>query len=134
MEKNHMMFTFILIGVMFSTMILLASVNGVLFDEIAISLNVEAWEIAYMTYLMFLSLGVVYSMLNEKASRWGQSDFVDMSIIVLLSVISYLALQSIAVGSIATAVILMQTENQNWWLIYAGIMAVYIANKFMVRR
>ena len=134
MEKKHMMFTFILIGLMFSITIILAGVKGLLFDEIANSLSVEVWEIAYMIYLMFLLLGVVYSMVNEKPTKWNQSDFADMFIIVLLSVVSYISLQTIAIGDLSTAVLLMQTTNQDWWLLYAGIMAIYITNKFMVKR
>lgn len=128
-----MMITFIFIGLMVSGTILIANDRQVLIDEIATQLNVEAWEIAYFTYICFLMLAVIYDMVTDRNGRMNAEDWLGMVVIILVSIVSFVGLQALSVGSIATAVNLMITENNNWWLFYSLIIGVYIANKMLVK-
>ena len=133
-DKTYtMMITFIFIGLMVSGTILIANARQVLIDEIATQLNVEAWEIAYFTYICFLMLAVIYDMVTDRNGRMDASDWLGMVIIVLVSIVSFIGLQALSVGSIATAVNLMVAENNNWWLFYSLIIGIYIANKMLVK-
>lgn len=133
-EKTYtMMITFIFIGLMVSGTILIADDRQVLIDELATQLNVEAWEIAYFTYICFLMLAVIYDMVTDRNSRMSAEDWLGMIISVLISIVSFVGLQALAVGSISTAVGLMATENENWWLFYSLIIGIYVANKMLVK-
>lgn len=128
-----MMITILLIGLMVSSMILIADSRGIIVDSIATQLDVSAWEIAYFIYICFLVLSVIYDMITDRNGRFGNEDLLGMMLVVILSIISFIGLQVIAVGSIESAVLLMQTENNGWWLFYSMIIAVFIANKMVVK-
>lgn len=128
-----MMITFILIGLMVSATLLIAGDRGIIIDAIALQLDVEVWEIAYFVYIMFLVMAVIYDMLTDRNGSFDTSDLLGMMLVVIMSVISFIGLQTISVGNISTAVALIITENNEWWLFYSLIIAVYIANKMMVK-
>jgi hypothetical protein len=128
-----MMITFILIGLMVSATLLIAGDRGIVIDAIALQLDVEVWEISYFVYIMFLVLAVIYDMITDRNGSFDNSDLLGMMLVVIMSVISFIGLQTISVGNISTAVALIITENNEWWLFYSLIIAVYIANKMLVK-
>ena len=128
-----MMITFILIGLMVSATLLIAGNRGIIVDAIAIQLDVEVWEISYFVYIMFLVMAVICDMITDRNGSFDTGDLLGMMLVVIMSVISFIGLQTINVGSISSAVALIITENNNWWLFYSLIIAVYIANKMLVK-
>jgi len=128
-----MMITFILIGLMVSATLLIAGDRGIIIDAIALQLDVEVWEISYFVYIMFLVMAVIYDMITDRNGSFDNSDLLGMMLVVLMSVISFIGLQTISVGNISTAVALIITENNEWWLFYSLIIAIYIANKMLVK-
>jgi hypothetical protein len=128
-----MMITFILIGLLVSATFLIAGDRGIVVDAIASQLGVDVWEISYFAYIMFLMLAVIYDMITDRNGSFDINDLLGMMLVVIMSVVSFIGLQTIAVGSISAAVMLMATENNGWWLFYSLIIATYIANKMMVK-
>ena len=128
-----MMITFILIGLMVSATLLIAGNRGIIVDAIAIQLDVEIWEISYFVYIMFLVMAVICDMITDRNGSFDTGDLLGMMLVVIMSVISFIGLQTINVGSISSAVALIITENNEWWLFYSLIIAVYIANKMLVK-
>jgi hypothetical protein len=128
-----MMITFILIGLMVSATLLIAGDRGIIVDTVATQLGVDIWEISYFIYIMFLVVAVIYDMITDRNGSFDISDLLGMMLVVIMSVISFIGLQTIAVGNISIAVALMITENNGWWLFYSLIIAVFIANKMMVK-
>ena len=126
------MYVIMLIGLMLSILIIFAGSRGVLIDAIALDLDVEVWEIAYLMYFVFIIIGVAYAMLNERG-RFNQSDFQDIVLVVLISVISYTLLNVVNVGSISGGITSMVTENIAWSTIYCAIIAFYMAGKMLKR-
>jgi len=128
-----MMITFILIGLMVSATLLIAGDRGIIIDAIALQLDVEIWEISYFVYIMFLVMAVIYDMITDRNGSFDISDLLGMMLVVFMSVISFIGLQTIAVGNISSTVALIIAENNEWWLFYSLIIAVYIANKMLVK-
>jgi hypothetical protein len=131
-RPTEKMILIMLIGLMFSILIIFAGTRGILIDAIATQLDVEVWEIAHIMYFIFIIIGVSYAMLNDRG-RFTPADFQDIVLVVLISLISYTALNVINIGSISGGVTAMVTENIGWSTIYTLIITVYMASKFMKR-
>jgi hypothetical protein len=119
---------------MVSITVLVAGDRGIIIDSVASELGVDVWEIGFGVYLMFMIAGVIYDMVSDTGKFNPRDDFGDIIMVTLLSIFSYVGLSVIAVGSISGAVIAMQNENVGWSTMYAVIIAVYMANKFLVKR
>lgn len=128
-----MFVTMIFIGLLFSSTILIANDRGIIIDTIATELGIDAWEIAYLVYIMMLLIAVVYDMITDRSIHFDTNDILSMVMVGLISLFSFIALQTINAGSLSTAISAMQTENYSWWLFYTLIVVIYIANKFVVK-
>lgn len=128
-----MMVSILLVGLMVSATLLIANDRAIIVDKIATQLGATGWEIAFFVYISFLVLAVIYDVITDRNGGFGTEDLLGMILIVILPVISFIALQTISVGSISASVNLMITENNEWWFFYAMIEAVFIANKMMVK-
>lgn len=131
MKQRHAGIVFTIIGLVASIFILIANSRGILIDSVATDMGVNAWEIAFGTYMLFLTGGVVLSMLSSYKRRDTRSRAEDIVLTIMTFIFSMFFLQVSAVGILQTDVNSMLTEFYSWYYYYAFLLSVYIIAVFM---
>jgi hypothetical protein len=129
---KHAGIVFMLLGLVCSIVVIHGGDRGIVIDSIASDLGVDVWELAFFTYLSFMVAGLIVSMLTTKKY---QVDDITESVVgmVILLLFSMFILENLAVGTLATEITAMRDEFYEWWLIYAGMLAVEVTHLMMLK-
>jgi hypothetical protein len=134
-DASKLMFTFLLIGMALSVFILIADSRGVIFDQFVIDWDLSgAWELAFITYMIFFSVGIFYAMMHESHGHFDKGDWMDIMVMIVFSSVGLIALNTMAFGTIQAGINSMVTETYEWSLFYSALLVVFIVNKFIVKR
>lgn len=131
MEK---VITFIFVGLVLSTFILIGNDRGIIIDEIVSDIggDTTAWHLAYFFYLISLTTGIIFEMVSHKRGRWRfRNEVYETFMIVIVFLVSLWVLDVASVSVIQTETQSMYNEFQEWYFYYGGVISLYIINKFV---
>jgi hypothetical protein len=127
------MVTFTLIGLILGVFIIVADDRNIVVDDIVTETGTPAWEYAFITYLLFMTFGVIIEMLTHGSGRYS---FQRMAITGLSVGITTLILNEFVTsttGTLSTGLGNIQTEFWNWTNYLVIVMVVYIVHMFYYR-
>lgn len=126
--------SFIFIGLMISVFILIGNDRGIIIDEIVSDIggDTTAWHLAYFFYLLSLTTGIAVEMVSPKRKRWNfNNEVTDMFMLVVVFLVSLWILNEASISVIQSEMQNIYQEFQEWYFYDAGIMGLYIINKFV---
>lgn len=130
---NTVVMKFMLVGFIVSYGLLFADARSMLIDQVVSDMNVNAWELAFGTYILFFVGGIAISIIGTPSRKFNyRDDFADIFLVTILLIFSVWFLGESSLGVIAGDVTSMYNEMQNWGWYFGFVYAIYLVSKFLV--
>jgi len=125
--RTFKMITVTFIGLLFALFLVVADDRGIVVDDIVTETGTPAWEYAFLTYVLFLTMGVII----ESVGPSPDANHVILSAVgVGASMLILNAVVNSTTGDIATAFTSIKDEFLEWFMYVGVLVGFYLINLF----